>query len=427
MRIHLLAFTFCFVSPALAGELPVAPLYEGLEPIGPTVHRDSSDFWKRERERIAEKREREARLIDFETFRKNSWILGRIPRNFSYLDRTTAHDRVRFVLAWREGAEAAFSKLDKTPADKLTIAEEQDFARKWFKENHILFGGNDVENARDERFILEAILDASEFCFRQRPLNKSSDFYGFGEAAVLPREHEQHQAEVLKLLGFKLDESGNPVGGSSNSTVTAKRSETATKAVRSLSTGGDFSFRDTKNVLILLDCSVGTLDASKNLVSQLVAKMPNALNCGLRIFGQNSGDSKLCCQSSELLCSVSSRPQELLRFIPDIRPGGHLSNVAFALRMALEKDFSGLTGKSVVVLLSDGEDTCGESLLSQLYVSRANGFVVPIVGISTGLRWSYYGKNVSPLAHLAESTNGRYYDCDTYKDCIQDIESIGKK
>jgi len=129
---------------------------------------------------------------------------------------------------------------------------------------------------------------------------------------------------------------------------------------------------------------------------------------GLRVFGHRGGEN---CRSQLLLPVLSHKASDVLSAINSIRSSS-LGNTALAEAMrAVADDFSMPAGETLsgakVIVLTDGEETCGGDLLAAIESLRAQSIdvVVDIVGFqmeSNAIK-TYY-------QNCAEVTGGQFFD-----------------
>ena len=174
---------------------------------------------------------------------------------------------------------------------------------------------------------------------------------------------------------------------------------------------------ESTNIQIILDASHsmmetvpgGTkIEVARQAVQQLLDLLPSSYIVGLRVYGHriDQGEAEGSCQDTELLWPMRPLTQENRAGISQrlnlVQPKG-LTPIAFSLNQAIN-DFIRLEGKKIVVLISDGEETCGGDPLEMADY---------IVGLGIGLRVYVIGFDVSSqgqLEKIALRTGGAYYD-----------------
>jgi hypothetical protein len=139
--------------------------------------------------------------------------------------------------------------------------------------------------------------------------------------------------------------------------------------------------------------------------NQVVAKLPEDLNVGLRVYGHRApAKSKETCQDTELVVPVGKLDRaRLLSVVTALKPRGETPLVFSALQTP--GDLKALGG-GTVILITDGEESCGGNPATAADQLKAAGVDVTmnIVGFTLA------GKRVQEqLSAFAESTGGRYY------------------
>ena len=171
------------------------------------------------------------------------------------------------------------------------------------------------------------------------------------------------------------------------------------------------------NIEIILDASnsmVETvpggvkIDVARKAIEQLLEILPASYNVGLRAYGHRFShtDTEQSCTDTELLSALKPLTQEnrtaIRQRLTLLQPKG-MTPIAYTLEQAVN-DFFGLSGKNVIILVSDGEETCGGDPLA---------IADYIVSLGIGLKVYVIGFNVSSktqLEGIALRTGGRYYD-----------------
>lgn len=145
---------------------------------------------------------------------------------------------------------------------------------------------------------------------------------------------------------------------------------------------------------------------AKEVLNEFLANVDPTVHVGLWVYGHRSGDRTFQCQQIELLHPIGPVDADALRArIEEVTPFGW-TPLAASLAVAA-RDFRRLPGiVEILVLISDGEETCGgDPATVAADVRRAN----PQLTIHT------VGLAVTPetrrqLELIAEAGGGRYYD-----------------
>ncbi len=170
----------------------------------------------------------------------------------------------------------------------------------------------------------------------------------------------------------------------------------------SLSVGGG-----PEDVLIILDTS-SSMDeafetstkivAAKQVLTDVVSELPEGIDVGLRIFGG--------CEFSRLLLPVGPLDRAALHAqIQAIETGGP-TPIAYTLQQA-EGDFSNPADSKLVLLVSDGMETCHGNPVSAAreLVASWPSLHIDVVGFNVAGQSSA----VDQLRQIAETTQGTYY------------------
>lgn len=171
------------------------------------------------------------------------------------------------------------------------------------------------------------------------------------------------------------------------------------------------------NIEIILDASASMtttvaggvkFDVARQAIGQLLQLLPTTYNVGLRVYGHRypSEDTVRSCQDTELLVRLTPLTPEdrtaINQRLTTIVPKG-MTPIAYVLEQAAN-DFATATGKNIIILVSDGEETCNGDPLA-----KADW----IAGLGIGLKAYVIGFDVSSyqqLQGIAERTGGLYYN-----------------
>jgi Ca-activated chloride channel family protein len=173
------------------------------------------------------------------------------------------------------------------------------------------------------------------------------------------------------------------------------------------------------NVMFLLDCSnsmsqlygdpaqLKKSDEAKILVNKILKNIPERTSCGLRVFGQKfdlpPASQETNCKETALLVPLSQNRKNLLKQIRSIQSAG-LSPIEFALRCTVEDDLKETQGDSLVILITDGGDTCNGHPAAYAK-TIPNSVKILVVSLD--------GQNSSAIREhevIAENARGKYYE-----------------
>ncbi|MBN1859090.1 VWA domain-containing protein [Candidatus Bipolaricaulota bacterium] len=150
------------------------------------------------------------------------------------------------------------------------------------------------------------------------------------------------------------------------------------------------------NVAIILDASNSMnamfdsrtrLDAAKDALVGLFDVLPEGLTVRLSVYGHRvaKADQVASCQDIELLFGPATfndaSASEMVTSLSRIQAQG-LTPMAYAIQRAAA-DLEGLEGKSIIVLLSDGEETCdGDPLaMASMLATMDPAIVLHVIGL----------------------------------------------
>ncbi|MFW8626108.1 VWA domain-containing protein [Deinococcus sp. ME38] len=125
--------------------------------------------------------------------------------------------------------------------------------------------------------------------------------------------------------------------------------------------------------------------AAQDVLSDLIAALPDRpdLNVGLRLYGArtNAGDAGACQDSALTIPMTGVDRAALLNTVRTTRPRG-ATPIVYALTQAA-RDFPATPGRKLVVLVTDGLESCGGNLQDALKAFRERGIEVDlrVIGI----------------------------------------------
>ncbi|MBU1305370.1 MAG: VWA domain-containing protein, partial [Alphaproteobacteria bacterium] len=190
-----------------------------------------------------------------------------------------------------------------------------------------------------------------------------------------------------------------------------------------LETGEEFvSAAAVGNIMLIMDASgsmrAGTdqgrqrINVARTVILDLLREIPQSVPVGLRVYGQNlSAEPKeRSCRDSELSVAPQSNTRDQITdVVKAIVPRGQ-TPLGYSLALAAED--AGGADKSLIILLTDGEETCDAAPGDPYYPEAvARG----LVETGFGLRINIVGFDVSDpatqdsLAAVAGITGGEFY------------------
>ncbi|MFE0764632.1 vWA domain-containing protein [Streptomyces smyrnaeus] len=166
------------------------------------------------------------------------------------------------------------------------------------------------------------------------------------------------------------------------------------------------------------------MQSARKAVGTLVDSLPDAYPTGLRVYGADKTDS---CTDTRLAEPVGPLERERIKkAVAKVRPRGEtpighsLRKAAADLPEAPENGF----GRRTIVLVSDGEDTCGTPKPCEVAeeLSR-DGLDLRIDAIGFQVR----GKAREQLECIARAGHGTYYDAPKADDLARELERAGRQ
>lgn len=168
------------------------------------------------------------------------------------------------------------------------------------------------------------------------------------------------------------------------------------------------------NVLIILDTSGSMagrmggkvkMDIARGVVRDLVDNMPSDMKVGLLVYGAKSAREKNDCNDIDLLRSVQPvQVHAVDSALNGLRPRG-MTPIGASLRRGAEA-LKGLPGKSTIVLISDGTETCNaDPCQVAKEVRESTGIDVKVHSVGLDIGASERGT----LECVATGGGGTYY------------------
>ena len=156
--------------------------------------------------------------------------------------------------------------------------------------------------------------------------------------------------------------------------------------------------------------NVVKLDMAKEALTTIAGQIPTGSNVGLRIFGSTpvTGNASESCEDSKLIFSISGFQKDaMVQNVSGLKSYG-MTALGHSLELA-GKDFSaGQDVKKNIILISDGEETCGKDPIGVMEALKAQGIQIVIHAI--GFSASDAGK--AQLKKLSEITGGSYREAE---------------
>jgi hypothetical protein len=168
------------------------------------------------------------------------------------------------------------------------------------------------------------------------------------------------------------------------------------------------------NVEVVLDASGSMLQrlgaerrieiARKALVDLARDALPDTTNFALRVFGESAAD--LCASALAIPLAKLDRPAALARIQSVKSINGAKTPIGDSLRV-VKDDLANATGATMVVLVTDGEETCGGDPLAAIGELREAGMDVRVSIVGFAVEDAELKRT---FQHWAESGGGAYVD-----------------
>jgi len=188
-----------------------------------------------------------------------------------------------------------------------------------------------------------------------------------------------------------------------------------------------------ENLVFILDASnsmnkpfddESRLDVAKGALSELLEIFPEGVNVGLLIYGHRiaKGDREASCQDIEPLFSLlpfnTSVGEEMIAAFRGVKAQG-LTPLADALVVA-SNEISAFSGESAIVLISDGEETCGGDplVVAHMIATMTPPTLLHVIGLDVEEQVR------ATMIAMAEATGGEYRDVSEAKDLFAALFAV---
>jgi hypothetical protein len=130
------------------------------------------------------------------------------------------------------------------------------------------------------------------------------------------------------------------------------------------------------------------IDAARVVLTDFISELPDDnLNVGLRVYGATTGAMDAgACEDSQLSVAMQGVDKDaLLGIVSTTKPKG-ATPIAYSLQQAVT-DFQGLPveAEKIIVLVTDGEESCGGDLQAALAAFESQGIKVDLRIVGLGL------------------------------------------
>lgn len=160
------------------------------------------------------------------------------------------------------------------------------------------------------------------------------------------------------------------------------------------------------------------IEVAKEVMEYAVKALPKDVAVGLAAYGHHrKGD----CSDIEILVTPRKGPRDaVLSQIRDISPLG-MTPIAAAVEL-VAKTITGSGGQNIIVLVSDGEETCHKDPCGFVKALKGSGmkFLLHVVGFGVT------ANEEKQLRCLAEAGEGKYFPAGDAKGLLAALESVRK-
>jgi hypothetical protein len=156
------------------------------------------------------------------------------------------------------------------------------------------------------------------------------------------------------------------------------------------------------------------IDSARKALIKSITNIPGETYVALRVYGHKveQVNKTASCKDTELLVPFTAvKSTQIKDTINSLTPKGY-TPIAYSLEQS-SKDFdSTREAKKVIILLSDGEETCGGDPVAVLKKLKAQGFEVVVHAIG----FNVDAKTRKQLEAIALTTGGKYFDANSAAD-----------
>ncbi len=146
------------------------------------------------------------------------------------------------------------------------------------------------------------------------------------------------------------------------------------------------------------------MEIAKTTLEEVTYWLPDGLDLALRAYGHTSAPKQNNCTDSSLLVPFRENNRDYIRqAIAGLRPTGQ-TPIAYALNQ-VARDFEASQDDRIVVLVTDGIESCGGDPVTAAYALRQQGIVVHLIGFGLG---SAADEDAASLQAIAAASGGRY-------------------
>jgi Mg-chelatase subunit ChlD len=199
----------------------------------------------------------------------------------------------------------------------------------------------------------------------------------------------------------------------SSITVNVRDTSCAALEVTAMNDGRPAISLNDRSVEIVVDASrsmwgqidgVSKMQIAKETLEDVSYWLPADIDLALRAYGSTSASESNNCADSNLLVPFGEMNRDgIRRAIAGLKPTGQ-TPIAYALNQAA-RDFGTLESDRIIVLVSDGIESCGGDTLQAAYALREQGITAHLIGFGLG---NAADEDTASLRAVASAAGGRY-------------------
>ena len=149
---------------------------------------------------------------------------------------------------------------------------------------------------------------------------------------------------------------------------------------------------------------VSKMQIAKETLEDVSYWLPADIDLALRAYGSTSASESNNCADSNLLVPFGETNRDYVRrAIAGLKPTGQ-TPIAYALNQAA-RDFGTLDSDRIIVLVSDGIESCGGDPVQAAYALRERGITAHLIGFGLG---NAADEDTASLRAVANAAGGRY-------------------
>ncbi|MEI7474759.1 MAG: VWA domain-containing protein [bacterium] len=188
--------------------------------------------------------------------------------------------------------------------------------------------------------------------------------------------------------------------------------------------------KNRENILIILDASgsmsekIGNkrkIDIAKDSIINVLNQVSDNEKIGLRVYGHVMDFWGLkACEASELKVAISEGSKNLIKEeLLKIKPTG-ATPISYSVEQALKYDFTGLSGKKRIILVTDGMETCGQSPcdLAVSLMKKGIDLKIDVIGFDIQDKSS-----LPQLKCISLATKGKFYTANDSQELVNSLEN----